>query len=129
MSQINYEKLAGAAPPYIPPYETLNYEIDCSGTGVITERLKIDTSGGTIGTTFTTVAPGLYAATVLIPSGTPVIGLSISNPVRSGSGDVLVTNIRDNGSGTFAFTVQDPNTSIFLDNWFFLQITIFVKTT
>lgn len=129
MSQINYEKLAGAAPPYIPPYQTLNYEINCNGAGVFTDTLKIDTSGGTIGTTFATAAPGLYAGTVLIPSGTPVIGLMVSSPVRFGSLSPLIANIRDNGSGTFALTVQDPVTGAYLDNWLYLQLTIYVKTT
>lgn len=116
-------------PPYVAPYETLSYEINCDGLGVFADTLKIDTSGGIIGTTFATTAPGLYIGTVLIPSGTPVLGLMVSCPVRFGSLAPLIANIRDLGLGVFALTVQDPVTGAYLDNWLFLELTIYVKTT
>jgi hypothetical protein len=128
MGQINYEKLPGTPAPYIPPYQTLNYEIE-DIAGAFTAILKIDSSGGTIGASFSTAAPGLYQGLVLIPSGTPVIGLMISCPVRDGSSTPLIANIRDLGAGGFAFTVQDPVTALYLGNWRYLQLTIYVKTT
>jgi hypothetical protein len=66
---------------------------------------------------------------VTIPSGTPVLGLMVSSPVRFGSLAPLISNIRNLGSGTFALTVQDPVSGAYLDNWLFLQLTIYVKTT
>jgi len=114
-------------PPYVAPYETLVYQLD-ELAGTINPVIQIDTSGGVIGVTFTTAAPGLYNGIVLSPNPAPIVGYMISNAVGSIAGSpTYISALWATISGNFAITVTNPATGLFSSNWQFLQLTLFIQ--
>ena len=113
-------------PPYVAPYETLNFFIS-ETAGVLAPLLVIDTSAGAVVCSFNTIATGLYE--IAISGGFSVYGLMISSCQRVGSLSPNICTIEQTGPSLLSFFVQDHNTGNFQSNWIRLNITIYVKKT
>jgi len=113
-------------PPYVAPYETLNFFIS-ETAGVLAPNLIIDTSNGAVVCTFNTIATGLYE--IVIAGGFGIFGLMISGCQKAGSFSPNICTIEQTSTVSLSFFVQDHNTGNFLSNWIRLNITIYVKKT
>jgi len=124
---MDYRPAPSAAPtPYVAPYDTLNFFIS-ETAGVLAPNLIIDTSGGAVVCTFSTIATGLYE--IVISGGFNIFGLMISSCQRAGSFSPNICTIEQTSTVSLSFFVQDHVTGNYQSDWLRLNLTIYVKKT